>query len=103
MCEVVQSVEQIGMIYVNRYRQKRPKVDASIFDAALSHNRRSDASEKKGLNSVSTFGRFRLWTSFKSSSVSVMTELLIPPVEDFQLKSFMPFVTEFLKYWGLID
>ena len=32
---------------VNRYRRKRPKVDASIFDYALSHTRRSEASEKK--------------------------------------------------------
>ena len=31
----------------NRYRRKRPKVDASIFDSALSHTRRSDASEKR--------------------------------------------------------
>ena len=31
----------------NRYRRKRPKVDASIFDSALSHTRRSAASEKK--------------------------------------------------------
>ena len=31
----------------NRYRRKRPKVDASIFDSARSHTRRSDASEKK--------------------------------------------------------
>ena len=31
----------------NRYRQNRPKVDASSFDSALSHTRRSDASEKK--------------------------------------------------------
>ena len=29
----------------NRYRRKRPKVDASIFDSALSHSRRSEASE----------------------------------------------------------
>ena len=34
-------------IYFNRYRRKRPKVDASIFDSALSHTRRLDASEKK--------------------------------------------------------
>ena len=27
--------------------RKRPKVDASIFDSALSHTRRSGASEKK--------------------------------------------------------
>ena len=33
--------------HINRYRRKRPKVDASIFDSALSHTRRSDASEKK--------------------------------------------------------
>ena len=31
----------------DRYRRKRPKVDASIFDSALSHTRRSDAWEKK--------------------------------------------------------
>ena len=36
-----------------------------------SHTRRSDASEKSEDNSVSTFGRFRLWTSLESSSVSV--------------------------------
>ena len=29
------------------HRRKRPKVDASIFDSALSHTRRSDASKKK--------------------------------------------------------
>ena len=46
-------------------------MDASIFDSALSHTRRSDASEKREENSVSTFGRFRLWTSFESSPVSV--------------------------------
>ena len=56
---------------INRYRRKRPKVDASIFDSALSHTRCSDASEKKEENSVSTFERFRLWTSFESSPVSV--------------------------------
>ena len=54
----------------NRYRPKRPKVDASIFDSALSHTRRSDASEKREENSVSTFGRFRQWTSFECSSES---------------------------------
>ena len=31
----------------NRYRRKRPKVDASIFESALSQTRRSDASKKK--------------------------------------------------------
>ena len=55
----------------NRYRRKRPKVDASIFDSALSHTRSLDASEKREENSVSTFGRFRLWTIFESSPVSV--------------------------------
>ena len=30
-----------------RYRRKRPKVDASIFDSAMSHTRRADASEKE--------------------------------------------------------
>ena len=60
---------------VNRYRRKRPKVDASIFDSALSHTRRSDVSEKKEENSVSTFGRFRLWTSFESSPVSLTVQV----------------------------
>ena len=60
-----------GPFWLNRYRRKRPKVDTSIFDSALSHTRRSDASEKREKNSVSTFGRFRLWTSFESSPVSV--------------------------------
>ena len=61
---------------INRYRRKRSKVDASIFDSALSHTRRSDASEKKREeNNVSTFGRFRLWTSFESSPVSVKDSL----------------------------
>ena len=31
---------------LNRYRRKRAKVNASIFESALSHTRRSDASEK---------------------------------------------------------
>ena len=35
------------ILNLNRYTRKRPKVDASIFDSALSHTRRSDASEKK--------------------------------------------------------
>ena len=60
----------------NRYRRKRPKVDGSIFDLALSHTRRSDASEKREKKSVSTFGRFRLWTSFESSPVSVKATYL---------------------------
>ena len=64
--------------YFNRYRRKRPKVDASIFDSALSHTRRSDASKKREENSVSTFGRFRLWTSFESSPVSVNDQVLKP-------------------------
>ena len=36
-----------------------------------SHTPRSVASEKRVENSVSTFGRFRLWNSFESSPVSV--------------------------------
>ena len=59
------------MSLINRYRRKRSKVNASIFDSALSHTRRSDASEKREENSVSTFERFHLWTSFESSPVSV--------------------------------
>ena len=65
------NVSHSAGISINRYRRKRPKVDASIFDLALSHTRRSDASEKREENSVSTFGRFCLWTSFESSPVSV--------------------------------
>ena len=61
---------------LNRYRRKRSKLDASILDAALSHTRRSDASEKREENSVSTFGRFRQWTSFESSPESVNILLL---------------------------
>ena len=38
---------------------------------SMTHTPSSDASEKKEENSVSTFGRFRLWTSFESSPVSV--------------------------------
>ena len=34
----------------NRYRRLRPKVDANIFDPALRHIRRSDASEKREEN-----------------------------------------------------
>ena len=52
-------------------------MDASIFDSALSHTCRSAASEKREENSVSTFGRFRLWTSFESSPVSVKTHVSI--------------------------
>ena len=55
---------------IKRYRRKSPKVDESIFDSALSHTHRSDASEKREKNTVSTFGRFRLRTSFESSPVS---------------------------------
>ena len=36
----------------NRYRRKGPTVDASIFDSALSHTRRSDASKKREEKSV---------------------------------------------------
>ena len=45
-------------VVINRYSRKRPKVDATIFDSALSHTRRSDASEKREEKSVSTFGHF---------------------------------------------
>ena len=60
-------------------------MDASIFDSALSHTRRSDASEKREENSVSTFGRFRLWTSFESSPVSVKSvlEMILMTLSEF--------------------
>ena len=41
------NVSHSAGISINRYRRKRPKVDESIFDSALSHSRRSDASGKK--------------------------------------------------------
>ena len=71
----------------NRYRRKCPKVDASIFDSALSHTRRSDASEKRKENSESTFGRFRLWTSFESSPVSVKVFRYKPTIDQHKLVS----------------
>ena len=49
-------------------------MDASIFDSALSHSRRS---EKREENSVSTFECFRLWTSLESSPVSVKVYILL--------------------------
>ena len=63
---------------INRYRRKLPKVDASIFDSALSHTRRSEALEKRGENSVSTLVQIRLWTSFESPPVSVNKKLSRP-------------------------
>ena len=67
--------------------RKRSKVDASIFDSALSHTRRSDASEKREENSVSTFGRFRLWTSFESSPVSVKSKKIVVQMHNMILRS----------------
>ena len=70
-------------------------MDASIFDSVLSHTRHSDASEKREENSLSTFGRFRLWTSFESSPVSVKNDFL----------NFLPFrgkfgtVTDDFRCW----
>ena len=69
---------------VNRYRRKRPKVDASIFDSALSNTRRSDASEKKTKILASTFERFRLWTSLESSPLSVKA-IRVPYFERFSV------------------
>ena len=42
----------IEKFYFNRHRPKLSKVNASIFDLALSHTRRSDSSEKREENSV---------------------------------------------------
>ena len=81
--------------FFNRYRRKRPKVDASIFDSALSHTRRSDASKKREENSVSAFGRFRLWTSFGSSPVSVKLV--------FTIRSFWFRAPTFLKRWRIAN
>ena len=41
------AVQGEGYFSFNRYRRKRPKVDASICDSALSHTRRSDASKRR--------------------------------------------------------
>ena len=41
---IAENNEQI--LRFNRYRRKRSKENASIFDSALSHTRRSDSSEK---------------------------------------------------------
>ena len=57
--EPVEFQEKFLSYPFNRYWQKLPKVDANIFDSALSHTRRSDASEKREENRVFTFGRFR--------------------------------------------
>ena len=37
----------VQFIFISRYRQRCSKVDANIFDSALSHTRRSDASKKR--------------------------------------------------------
>ena len=56
----------------NRYRRICTKVNASIFDSALSQTRRSDASEKKEKKILaSTLVQICLWTRFESSLVSV--------------------------------
>ena len=81
---------------INRYRRKLPKVDASIFDSALSHTRRSGASEKREENSVSTFGQIRLWTSFEASAVLVKIPLLIP-------EYFSRLIVNFLNIWKVLD
>ena len=45
-----------------------------IFESALSHTRRSDASEIRKVNSaLHTLEQIRLWTSFELSPVSVNT------------------------------
>ena len=63
---------------------------ASIFDSALSHTRRSDASEKREENSVSTLGRLRLWTIFESSPVSVnLINKNVPLINFCPIVSFM--------------
>ena len=67
----ISKIQQPIFLELNRYRRKYPKVDASIFDSSLSHTPRSDTSEKKTKILSSNFGRFRMWTSFESSPVSV--------------------------------
>ena len=67
-------------------------MDASIFDPVLSHPRRSDALEKRGENSGSIFGRFRLWTSFESLPVSVKNKFFY--CEDHLISSSFNFKIE---------
>ena len=43
-------IQVLSVNYFNRYRRICTKVDASIFDSALSHTRRSEGSEKKQEN-----------------------------------------------------
>ena len=38
---------QFGHMLLNRYRRKRPKVDASIYDSALSHTCRVGKKRRK--------------------------------------------------------
>ena len=55
VCDALVSINTINNITLivqyhwnlNRYRRERPKVDASIFDSALSQSHRSDALEKE--------------------------------------------------------
>ena len=82
---------------LKRYSRICTKVDASIFDSALSHTRRSDASEKREENSVSTFGRFRLWTSFESSPVSFKVKNKEKPSSKSILKISIYWMKLFLK------
>ena len=56
-------------------------MNAIIYESALSHTLRSDASEKREEKSVSTFERFRLWTSLESSPVSVKSRKTAQPLE----------------------
>ena len=53
--EQITWTSQVLSKILNRYRRRRPKVDASISDSALSHNRRSDATEKKEKKTVDKF------------------------------------------------
>ena len=60
----------------NRYRRISTKVDAGIFDSALSHTHRSQASEKKRKKILaSTLAQICLWTSFAYSLVSVNSKV----------------------------
>ena len=76
-------------------------MDASIFDSALSHTRRSHASEKRQENSVSNFGRFRLWTSFESSPVSGNLPLFMDLYNKFYHEIFM--MTLNLQIYDLVS
>ena len=89
---------------VNRYRRERPKVDTSIFDLALSHTRRSDASEKKEEPSVSTFGRIHCGqvSSPRLYRLNLILRKKEPPIKSDQIEFSRTFIRwRNFKIWDI--